>query len=177
MTVRNLSPQVFTDLPSGAIAQTSERRYLGTKLTLLTGRAMLSAIYLVAGTTVTSATFASSNTALSGGANGWVALYNPSLNLDVQSTDAVPTWGANSLKTFTFSSQYVLAVTGWHVVALMITATTPNNVEAYNVGSAPAGITPIMGGGSNQTSLTGTAPGSVTLGAGVALQAPWCYLS
>lgn len=170
-----LAEEVVTDLPTVAIAQTFERRNGMGSQAPTSGRLTLSAIWLPAGKTVTSITFASSSTALAGGTHGWAALFTPSRGLMAQSTDDTGiTWSTNINKTFTLTAPQVTTVAGWHYVGLMLTGSTMPTLASLVVIQNAAGLTPAVGGLSD-TGLTGTAPATATAPTGFVV--PYAYVS
>lgn len=172
--IRNPASQV-TDLPSGAIAQTFERRNGMQSLAGTSGVELLSAIWLPAGKTITSVTFASSSTAMVGGTHGWATLRNPSRVLMAQSADdASITWGTNVNKTFTLSSPQVTTVDGWHYVGLMCTASTMPTLAAILVIANVAQLGQ-SAGGSSGSGLTTTAAGTAAAPTGFTI--PYAYVS
>jgi len=171
----NPNPAV-TDLPTGAIAQTFERRNGMGSQASTSGRLLLAGIYLRAGTVITTITFASSSTAMSGGTHGWAALYNPSLGLMAQSADDTGiTWGANVNKTFTLSAPQTLTVTGWHYVGVMVTVTTTMPTLASLVVIANTAQASPSVGGLSDTGLTTTAPATATAPSSFII--PWAMVA
>lgn len=168
-------PVIPTDLPVGAIAQTFERRNGFQSLAGTSGVELLSAIWLPAGRTITSVTFASSSTAMVSGTNGWATLRDPSRNLMAQSAnDTGITWATNVNKTFTLTAPQVTTVTGWHYVGVMCTASTMPTLAAILVISNVAQIGQSVGGSSG-AGLTTTAPGTAAAPTGFTI--PYAYVS
>lgn len=164
----------ITDLPTGLKGQSFSRLNPTVIVTLTSGRLALVAVPLRAGAAVTTLSFASSTTALSGGTNAWAALYDPSLTLLAQSVnDAAPTWAANSRKDFTLASPVSIPSDGLYLAGVMIAGTTPPTlvgIAPSNGGDAVAALSPVVGGNFN-TGLTTTAPG--TASSRVAASLPW----
>ena len=156
----------LTLAPTGALAQTFDRRgaTLGNQ-TINSGRLYLSAIYLHAGTVVTSATYLSGSTQLSVGTNQWFALYNSAYGrLAVTGDDTSTAWSANATKTLSFSSPYTTTYTGLHYVGLMVAASTPPTLNGYVTTNAVNGLAPVLSGAMD-TGLTNpaSAPSTATL--------------
>lgn len=171
------NPYQITDLPTGALAQTYERRISQSSLALTSGRLCLSAIYLRAGLTVTSITYAGSSTAMSGGTHGWAALYTPSRTLMAQSPDDTGiTWTVNTNKTFTLSSPQTTTIEGWHYVGIMHTVTTtmPTLASIIIIQNVTT-VAPNMGGFSD-SGLTTTAP-STAAAPSASFTVPYAYVS
>ncbi|MBN1174560.1 MAG: hypothetical protein JXA67_20495 [Micromonosporaceae bacterium] len=146
--------------------------------TVLTTQVMSSVpLYLRAGETVTSLTFASATTAAGTPTNWWFALYDPSGNLLGQTADqATAAWAANTAKTLDLATPVVVTAAGWHRAACMVKATTPPTlagVALHNAVEAAAIITgelPLSA--TSGSALTDTAPdpiGTLTAIAGVPL--------
>lgn len=168
-------PVIPTDLPTGAIAQTYERRNGMQSLAGTSGAELMAAIWLPAGKTITSVTFASSSTALVAGTHGWATLRDPSRNLMAQSADdAAITWATNVNKTFTLSAPQVTTVTGWHYVGVMCTGSTMPTMAAILVISNVAQIGQSVGGSSGSGLTTTAAP---TAAAPTGFTIPYAYVS
>lgn len=170
-----INPAVIpTDLPTGAVAETFERRQQLTASAGTSGRLVLSAIYLRAGQPVASATFFSGTTALATGTHGWAALLDPNRNLLGQSADDTSVaWAANTEKTFTLTAPVAAAVSGWHYVGYLLVASTMPTVWCLSNNGATS-KPPAMGGWST-TGLTDTAP--ATAAAPSAAPYPYAYVS
>lgn len=164
-----------TDKPTAALYQTWDRRMPSSAITPTSGRLILSAIYLPAGTPVSSVSFASI-AAITGGSHLWGALFSPSLALLGQSTDdtsATP-WGAAAIKTFALSSAATTAVDGWHYIGFSYVGSSLT-VAGITPGFAAMFASPAIGGLST-SSLTGTAPNPAGAPGASALL-PWGYVS
>lgn len=126
---------------------------------LTSGRLLLVGIPLKQGDSISSLTFVSGSTALSGGTNHWFALYGQDLGLLRQTADqGAAAWAANTIKTLNLSSAHVATYTGLHYAGIMVAATTVPTMLGMN-GNATlnGGRTPILIGQST-TGLTTTAP-------------------
>ncbi|ROO51072.1 hypothetical protein EDC02_5936 [Micromonospora sp. Llam0] len=166
--------------PSGDLyrANMSRLQAVGNVAALATGVMTSVPIYLREGETVSSVTVASATTAANGPTAQWCALYSPTGVLVDQTEDlADEAWGANTAKTFDFDTPVLVAVTGWHRVAVMVTASsavpTLAGVALHNAVESAALVTGelILAGRSGST-LTDTAPGTIgtlTANAGVPL--------
>jgi hypothetical protein len=112
--------------PTAALFETIPRtQRLEASMALLnnSGRITLQAIYLPAGTVVSTISWITGTTGVTTPANQWAALYDSSLALlrvsDDKTTEA---WAANTLKTFTLATTYTVTTAGWFYVALNVTA-------------------------------------------------------
>lgn len=157
---------------TGALYETFDRNLCDEVNTavLSSGRLSLVAIYLPAGTTVSSISFWSATTAAGTPTNQLFGLYDSNLNLLRSSTnDTTTAWAANSRKTLSLTSAFTTTYSGIHYLGLMVTATTVPTIKGNTAkvgGQLNAGA-PSMGGTSNTgltTALpaTATAPGTVT---------------
>lgn len=157
---------------SGALYETFDRDMCDEVNTsvLSTGRLSLQAIYLPAGTVISSISFWSATTAAGTPTNQLFGLYDSSLNLLRSSTnDTTTAWAANSRKTLSLTSTFTTTYSGIHYLGLMVTATTVPTIKgntARTGGQLNAGA-PSMGGTSTTgltTALpaTAAAPGLVT---------------
>lgn len=146
-------------LPTGAKADTTGRLNTFANASVLTsGRLYLVAIPIVSDETLTSATFISGTTALSGGTNQWFALYDSSRNLLRQtSDDGATAWAGTSTKTLNFSSTFTTTYSGLYYLGLMVAATTVPSLLRVNSQADVAALPPILAGNST-TGLTSTAP-------------------
>lgn len=157
---------------SGALYETFDRNLcdeVNTSL-LSTGRLSLQAIYIPAGTTISSITFWSATTAAGTPTNQLFGLFDSSLNRLISSiNDTTTAWAANSRKTLSLTSTFTTTYSGIYYLGIMVTATTVPTIKgntAKTNGALNAG-TPSMGGTSNTgltTSLpaTANAPAAVT---------------
>lgn len=148
--------------PAGCKAETFPRNFLDeTNVSLLsTGRLSLQAIWLQAGTVITSITFYSATTAAGTPTNQRFALYDSSRNLLAQTNDDTTTaWAANTGKTLNLTSQYTVPSTGLYYLGIMVAATTVPTIKGMAAPSASQihGLAPIINGTST-TGLTTTLP-------------------
>lgn len=164
--------------PTGAIAQTFSRAgaTMANGSLLTSGRLHLTAINIPIGRTITTASFMSAVTALSGGTNQWFALFNSSRVLLRQTADDTSTaWAGSTLKTLTLTTPYVTTYSGLHYLGIMVAAATPPTIQSISSLSPTLGVAPIVNGFAD-TGLTTTAPSTAT-----ALTAtgtyPWAFVS
>lgn len=148
--------------PSGCLAETFPRTFLDeTNVSLLaSGRLSLQAIWLQAGTVITSITFYSATTAAGTPTNQRFALYDSNRNLLAQTNDDTTTaWAANTGKTLNLTSQYTVPSTGLYYLGIMVAATTVPTIKGMAAPSASQihGLAPIINGTST-TGLTTTLP-------------------
>ena len=115
-------------------------------------------------TQITSITFVSANTALSGESHLWFALYDSGLNLLRQTTDDTsPTWAANSELTRNLTTPYPLSslnqteFTPFYYLGICVVASTMPNLYGANATGVLGLLAPPLYGQSS-TGLTGTAP-------------------
>lgn len=157
---------------SGALYETFDRDMCNEVNTALlsSGRLSLQAIYLPAGTVVSSISFWSATTAAGTPTNQLFGLYDSSLNLLRSSTnDTTTAWAANSKKTLSLTSTFTTTYSGIHYLGLMVTATTVPTIKGNTArtGGQMQAAAPSMGGTSTTgltTALpaTAAAPGTVT---------------
>lgn len=124
------------------------------------GTLFLQAIYLKAGTLVSSITIWSATTASGTPLNGFFALYDQSRNLLAQSANfTTEAWSANSVKTKAMTSAYRVTVSGLYYVGLMQVATTIATIKGgtAKTGGQLAAAAPILNGTSS-TGLTTALP-------------------
>jgi hypothetical protein len=165
-------------LPTGARAATFGRAGVqqANAGTLTSGTMLLCSIDLPAGLVVTSATFLSGTTALSGGTNQWFALYSSARALLGQTADDTSTaWGTNATKTLTFASPITTTYTGQHYLGIMVAASTVPTLFANTINTALSQITPVVVGAST-TGLTDTAPATAAALSASGLL-PFAYVS
>ena len=148
--------------PAGCKAETFPRQWCDeTNVSVLsTGRLSLQAIWLQAGTVISSISLCSATTALSVGTNQLFGLYDANRNLLATTADNTSTaWGANSIKTLNLTAPYTVPSTGLYYIGVSVTATTPPTLkgQAAPSGSQLRGLAPILGGTSS-TGLTSALP-------------------
>jgi hypothetical protein len=157
---------------TGALYETFDRDLCDEVNTavLSSGRLSLQAIWLPAGTVISSISFWSATTAGATLTNQLFGLYDINLNLLRSSANDTSTaWAANSRKTLSLTSAFTTTYSGLYYLGIMVAATTVPTLKgntAKTGGQLGAGA-PSMGGTSNTgltTSLpaTATAPGTVT---------------
>jgi len=158
------------------------RRAAMSNASVLTTQVMSSVpVYLREGESVNAATFVSATTAANTPTNHWAALYSPTGILLGQTPDLEDeAWAANTKKTFEFAAPELIAVTGWHRVALMVKATATPTLAGVTLHNAVLSAALVTGelplSATSGTTLTDTAPG--TIGALTAIAGvPLCILS
>jgi hypothetical protein len=142
--------------PSVAQFQTVERQDCGSDLTVLaSGTLALQAIWLPAGTPISTITFVSGATAAGTPLNQWFALYDSSLaKLAVTADETTTAWAASTAKTLTVSSgPFTTTYTGLHYLGIMVKATTVPSVAAAATLASLNGLSPKLAG-SSSTGLT-----------------------
>jgi hypothetical protein len=164
MPLRIPQKPVVTDLPTGAIAQSYDRRGYPAVQILESGRPWFASIWLEAGMVATSLTFDAGATGITGGTHCFFALYGSDKALLRQSDDdTAVTWAAYTEKTMSLATPYTVVSTGWHYGMVCVNAATPNYVTGNSIGSyANAWRAPVMGGAVTTSGVTGTAPSSIT---------------
>lgn len=132
--------------PTGSLRDTVGGRVSSIGTTVLTsGRGRASAIYLYAGETVTTASFASGSTGATLPTNQWAALANSSYtNVAVTNDLTTAAWAADTVKTFTFSSPYVVPTSGIYYLILVTVATTPPTVVATSTYAPITMVAPVI---------------------------------
>lgn len=135
-------------------------------------------VWFNAGEVVNTIRVASATTAANGPTNQWCAIYDPDGNLVDQTENLEDeAWAANTVKAFDFDDEVTIGQSGWHRVAICVTATTavPTLVGAtlHNAivsGAWATGELPLSA--TSGSALTDTAPatiGTLTAIAGVPL--------
>ena len=172
-TSNNITPLLNNKkVLTGALYETFDRDLCDEVNTaaLSSGRLSLQAIYLPAGTTISSISFWSATTAAGTPTNQLFGLFDSSYNLLRSSTNDTSTaWAANSRKTLSLTSTFTTTYSGIHYLGIMVAATTVPTLKgntAKTGGQLNAGA-PTMGGTSTTgltTALpaTAAAPGTVT---------------
>jgi hypothetical protein len=159
---------------SGAIASTFPRTYPTELLAAqASGTLHLYAIHLQKGTLVSSISFTTGTTALSGGSNQLFGLYDSALALLATSADDTTTaWAASTIKTLAMTTPYTTTYTGLHYLGLSITATTrPTMAGIAILANAVAAKTPKLAG----TSTTGLTTALPATAAAITGDAGYCY--
>ncbi len=147
---------------SGALFETFDRNLCNEVNTavLTSGRLSLQAIWLPAGTTISSISFFSATTAANAPTNQLFGLFNSSRNLLRSSVNGTTTaWADNSLKTLALTSTFTTTYSGLYYLGIMVTATTVPTLKGNTakVGGQLNAAAPSMGGTSN-TGLTTALP-------------------
>lgn len=148
--------------PSGCKAETFPRQWLAeANVSLLsTGRVSMQAIWLVAGTVLTSISISSATTAAGTPTNQLFGLYDGNRNLLATTTnDTTTAWAANTVKTLNLTAQYTVPSTGLYYIGVMVTATTVPTIKGNAAPSASQlhGLAPILNGTSS-TGITTALP-------------------
>lgn len=150
-------------LPTGAIADTMDRRYAlsNTLAALSTGRLSMTAIGLETGVTITSITVVSGTTAAVTPTNQIFGLYDSSRNLlRATSNNTTTAWGASTARTLNLTSTYLTTSSGLYYIGCMVTAGTVPTLQGSSSASSSLlgnAVTPIMSGTSS-TGLTTSLP-------------------
>lgn len=147
---------------TGSLAETLDRNYLTEVNTsaLSSGRLQLQAIWLTAGMRISSISFCSATTALATGTNQLFGLFDVNRNLlATTNNDTSTAWAANSIKTLSLTSAYVVPSTGLYYLGIMIAATTVPTLKGSTALTATQlhATTPIICGTST-TGLTTALP-------------------
>lgn len=145
---------------SGHKAESMPRTLAGVNIAAATsGTLVMQAIYIPAGTVITTLYCMSGTTASATQTNRWMALYDGSRNLLRQSTDQTTTvLAANTLFSAAITS-YTTTTSGLYYIGILTAATTANSLIG-GTAAANAAIrnqVPILTGTST-TGLTTTAP-------------------
>lgn len=149
-------------VPTGALFETMPRWLPGTATTSITSKTVyLNAIWLPEGLTVTSISWMSGSTALSGGSNQVFGLYDSSrARLGTTTDDTSTAWAANTVKTLSLTpGTFTTTYSGLHYLAILVNATqTPTLMSRIGV-DVVNGLAPKLVGTSdtNQTSLPSSA--------------------
>lgn len=142
--------------PTGALAETASRDIMTTGSSgLNSGTLRAVAIRLVAGVTLTSATFVSGSQAAVTPTNWWFGLFDGSrvcLRLTADQTNTA--WAANTPKTVAFSSTYTPTTSGVYYLGIMMAAATPISVVVQTASATLNAIVPIRAGNTSDTGLT-----------------------
>jgi hypothetical protein len=171
-TSNNVQPMLNNKyVLSGALYETFNRNLCDEVNTALlsSGRLSLAAIYLPAGTVISSISFWSATTAAGTPTNQLFGLYDSNLNLLRSSTNDTSTaWAANSRKTLSLTSAFTTTYSGIHYLGIMVAATTVPTIKGNTakVGGQLNAAAPSMGGTSN-TGLTTALPATANAPAAV----------
>jgi hypothetical protein len=149
---------------SGSKAETLDRNYLTEVDTsaLSSGRLTLQAIWLNAGTVLSSISFCSATTAAGTPTHQIFGLFDSSRNLLMTTVDGTTTaWAANTVKTLALASgQFALIYqTGLYYLGIMVTATTVPTLKGHTTLTASNlhSVAPILNGTAD-TGLTTALP-------------------
>ena len=143
--------------PTAAKAETFSRYDATGSSTPTTQVLSLTAIWLPAGTKVSTITFATTATAQAGGSHAYAALFDKDRNKLAQSADdTTATWAANTAKTFTLTAPVTVSG-GLYYIGLAIQATTMPSLASIVPSAALSALAPKLGGTSS-TAQVATAP-------------------
>lgn len=172
--------------PTGAIAETISRLIqFGSQAVLSTQRLQLVGITLPKGVSISSITFVSGGTALSGGNHQIFGLFDdaagretgtPYALLATTTDDTSTAWGTNSVKTLNLSSpaSYTTLTAGRFYLGILVDATTVPSLLGGTGSTTVNTVPPVVTGQSNTGRTTlpnpATAPSAV---AGI----PWAWAS
>lgn len=162
--------------PSSFFKENFPRVFCTGNNTAVTSAVMLSTpVHLDAGDIVTNLTFMSGGTAGATLANWWFALYSNASTpaLLAQSADQTTTaWAANTAKTLALSSPQLITVPGLYWAAVMVKASTVPTLAGITLENAAAATGAVSGqvvlAQTSGSSLTATAPATITSGTAVA---------
>lgn len=159
VTARKASDLLRTGgwLPPGAIAETIRNRYVSNNFQLVTGQPFISGgMLLPGGRTVSSITFFADSISPSGLTNQFFFLADTSRNVLATTLDDTTTaWTTGTAKTLQIASTLGGGSAGTYTpanaievyVGICVSGTTVPNIKANNaLGSAIAGVTPLLGG-------------------------------
>lgn len=165
--------------PTGALYETYPRQFgAANRAVLVTQRLLLQAIDLPNGLLITSITFVSGTTQLSGGNHQIFGIYDDASGsssgtaralLRGTSDDTSTAWAASSAKTLGLTSTYTTTRSGLFYLGCLIDATVPSLVGLVTL--TLDGLAPVLGGNANtgQTSLPN--PASAPTGVGETIYA------
>lgn len=147
-------------------AQNMPRRSAANVASTLTSGTMLAtALYLAAGDTVTSLTFVSGTTGAATPTSWWFALYDNSATpaLLAQTADqGSAAWSTTTAKTLALSAPVTVDTSGVYYAAVMVAAgTAPTLIGCSGSSAAVLAGDPILAR-TQGSSLTGTAPATIT---------------
>lgn len=183
--VAKILTQIKTNtlIPTNAIAQAFDRRAASSTTgtaALTSGRLSMYAVYLTAGTVVTSASFLSGGTAAVTPTHQWFALFDSSRVLrKVTNDDTTTAWAANTVKTLTFAGgTYTVPSDGLYYLGIMVEAGTVPSLLGMIGSSVLAAIPPIVQGSADTGMSNPPTVGSFTAAALTASSTrPYWYLS
>lgn len=148
---------------SGNLAETIPRNSIvATSISgaITSGTLNLQAIYLRAGTIVSSISFHSGTAGATTPTNQIFSLYDGNRNLLANTNnDTTTAWAANALKTLNIATPYTITQTGLYYLGIMVAASTVPTLVCNTASgvSTLAGQAPILRGNST-TGLTTTMP-------------------
>jgi hypothetical protein len=159
---------------TGALAETMDRIYcpeVNSTIPTASGTLWMQAIWLTAGQTVSSISISSATTAANGPTHQIVGLYSAARALLATSADLTnAAWGANTLKTFSMTTPYLVPTTGLYYIGFMMTASTAiitSKGGTAKTGAQLNGQAPVLCGATSDTGLTTALPantGTITAG-------------
>jgi hypothetical protein len=156
---------------TGALYETFDRNLCDEVNTtvLSSGRLSLAAIWLPAGTLISSISFWSATTAANTPTNQLFGLYDINRNLLMSTANATTAaWAANSEKNLALTSAFTTTYTGVHYLGIMVTAAGAPTLKGNTakVGGQLNAAAPSMGGTST-TGLTTALPATAAAPAAV----------
>lgn len=176
---RAATPVQLQYAPTGALAQTMDRRTLGTSslAALTSGTMLMTAAWLPAGAVVTSATFVSGGSGAAGLTNRWFALFDLSRNLIRATADNTAVWNPGTPLTIPFATTYTVPTDGLYYVGICEVATTPTTLRGIPTSPNTIGLAPILNG-TGSTGLT-TAASTPTPGPALTVSSnlPYAHVS
>ncbi|MDE8669150.1 hypothetical protein PY310_11230 [Pseudarthrobacter sp. H3Y2-7] len=165
--------------PTGAVAQTMDRRNLSTAslAAIRSGTMLMTAVWLPAGTVVKSATFVSGGTPASGFINRWFALFDVNRNLLRTTADNATGWLPGTPLTIPFTATYTVPTDRLCYVGICEVATIPTVLRGLSSSPNTLGLEPILcgNGSAGLTNAASTPPRGPALT--VSSNLPYAYIS
>jgi hypothetical protein len=154
-------PRRTASLPTGYVAESFSRVEAGTAnlAVLATGQLLLTQIWLEAGAIVSTLTFFTGTTVVSGLTHGHYTLYDTSLaRLATTADQTTGQWGvASTPYPIALASSYTVLLSGFYYAGIDVTATTPPTLLGISGNTAIWNVAPIINGQSS-TGVGATAP-------------------
>jgi len=169
--------------PTGALSETFSRFLCnGNVAPLLSQRLHLTSIELPKGLVITSISYISGTTAISGATNQFFGLFDDSAGSSGGSArallrgtvdDGSTAWGASSVKTLALTSTYTTVRSGQFYLGILINATTVPNLSGVAGLATAMGVAPVSNGSANAgiTALPATASAPSAAG-----NVPWAWV-
>lgn len=150
-----------------ALGETMNRRFASTALQPITAQPVHTAIFLTAGTVVTSLTFCSNTTAGATLTHQIAGLSSSAFVPLVQSADATSAaWAASSEKTFTMSAPYTVLTDGLYYASLCVAASTVPTICGVAANAVLVNQAPALSFTDTSSTVTGTFPNPAIQSAG-----------